>query len=88
MPPTLRSTRAPGRHGDLIDLRRHGDSPISARILGRCDGVMNIRGIRIGPGEIYEVLSTAVPEVAQAMAVDQDAASPEPGGKRLVRCSS
>ncbi len=69
-------------HGDLIELTRR-EHCTSARVLGRCDGVMNIRGIRIGPGEIYEVLSTAVPEVAQAMAVDQDAPL-EPGGKRLV----
>ena len=69
-------------HGDLVELSRqpHGTS---ARILGRCDGVMNIHGIRIGPGEIYEILSTTVPEVAHAMAVDQDAPL-EPGGRRLV----
>jgi acetoacetyl-CoA synthetase len=69
-------------HGDLVELRREEHGTV-ARILGRCDGVMNIRGIRIGPGEIYEVLELAVPEVAHAMAVDQDAPL-EPGGKRLV----
>lgn len=66
-------------HGDLLELTPRG----SARVLGRCDGVMNIRGIRIGPGEIYDVLASAVPEVACAMAADQDAPH-EPGGKRLV----
>jgi len=66
-------------HGDLLELTSRG----GARILGRCDGVLNIRGIRIGPGEIYGVLADAVPEVAQAMATDQEAPQ-EPGGKRLV----
>jgi acetoacetyl-CoA synthetase len=69
-------------HGDLVELTSR-ERCTAARVLGRCDGVMNIRGIRIGPGEIYEVLSTAVPEVAQAMAVDQESPD-EPGGKRLV----
>jgi acetoacetyl-CoA synthetase len=31
---------------------------------------MNIRGIRIGPGEIYTVLR-AFPEIAEALAVEQ-----------------
>ncbi len=66
-------------HGDLIDKTVRG----TVRVLGRCDGTLNIRGIRIGPIEIYDVLSSAVPEVAQAMAVDEDAPR-EPGGKRLV----
>jgi acetoacetyl-CoA synthetase len=66
-------------HGDELVLTERG----SARILGRCDGILNIRGIRFGPGEIYDVLAAQVPEVAQAMAVDQEAPS-EPGGRRLV----
>ena len=66
-------------HGDLVELTPHG----TARILGRCDGVLNIRGIRIGPAEIYDVLAQAVSEVSEAIAVDQDAPN-EPGGKRLV----
>ena len=44
---------------------------------------MNIRGIRIGPSEIYDVIAGAVPEVDQAMAVGRRRAR-EPGGKRLV----
>jgi acetoacetyl-CoA synthetase len=45
--------------------------------------VLNIRGIRIGPSEIYEIVGRAFPDVTQAMAVDVDA--PEvPGGKELV----
>ncbi len=66
-------------HGDLIELTARK----SARVIGRCDGVINVRGIRIGPAEIYDVLARAVPEVASAMAVDQDAPN-EPGEKRLV----
>ena len=65
-------------HGDLLELTERG----SARILGRCDGILNIRGIRIGPGEIYAVLA-GIPEVAQAMAADQEALD-EPGGRKLV----
>jgi acetoacetyl-CoA synthetase len=66
-------------HGDLIEMSSRG----TVRVLGRCDGILNIRGIRIGPSEIYDVLSSAIPEVAQAMAVDEDARD-TPGGKRLV----
>jgi acetoacetyl-CoA synthetase len=66
-------------HGDRIEMTSRG----TVRVLGRCDGILNIRGIRIGPSEIYDVLSSAIPEVSQAMAVDEDAPS-EPGGKRLV----
>jgi acetoacetyl-CoA synthetase len=66
-------------HGDLTELSPRG----SAKILGRCDGILNIRGIRIGPGEIYDVLSRAVPEVTQAMAVDQEALG-DAGGRRLL----
>ena len=65
-------------HGDLLELTDRG----AARILGRCDGILNIRGIRIGPGEIYSILA-GIPEVAQAMAADQEALD-EPGGRRLV----
>ena len=65
-------------HGDFVVLTRHG----GARILGRSDGVMNIRGIRIGPAEIYAILLD-VPEVRLAMAVEQIAPE-EPGGTRLV----
>jgi acetoacetyl-CoA synthetase len=66
-------------HGDLVTIAPGG----SVRVLGRCDGILNIRGIRIGPSEIYGVIAGSIPEVTQAMAVDADAPS-EPGGKRLV----
>jgi acetoacetyl-CoA synthetase len=66
-------------HGDLVEMTPRG----TVRVLGRCDGILNIRGIRIGPSEIYDVLAGGFPEIAQAMAVDADAPE-EPGGKRLV----
>lgn len=65
-------------HGDTIEITAHG----SARILGRSDGVLNVRGIRVGPGEIYRVLE-GFPEIAAACAVEQRAPS-EPGGSRIV----
>jgi acetoacetyl-CoA synthetase len=65
-------------HGDLIEFTTEG----TARMHGRSDGVLNIRGIRIGPAEIYRVLGQ-VSEVAEAMAVEQQR-SEEPGNARLV----
>ncbi|MEJ7733804.1 MAG: acetoacetate--CoA ligase [Polyangiaceae bacterium] len=65
-------------HGDLIDLTGRG----TARVHGRSDGILNVRGIRIGPAEIYKALE-AVPAIAEAMAVEQPAPA-EPGGTRLV----
>jgi acetoacetyl-CoA synthetase len=62
-------------HGDLIELDEDGQ----ARIHGRSDGVLNIQGVRIGPSEIYQALR-GVPEVAEAMAVEQR----RPEGARLV----
>ena len=35
-------------HGDLIEFTAEG----TAMLHGRCDGVLNVRGIRIGPAEI------------------------------------
>ncbi|MBK7861273.1 MAG: acetoacetate--CoA ligase [Archangiaceae bacterium] len=66
-------------HGDLIHLSRRG----SVRVRGRCDGVLNIRGVRIGPAELYEILARRIEPVAQAMAVDEDAPD-EPGERRLL----
>src|SRR5205807_8643885 len=65
-------------HGDLVEFDGDGQ----ARIHGRCDGVVNVHGIRIGPAEIYRALR-AVPEVGEAMAVEQ-AASAVRGQSRLV----
>ena len=65
-------------HGDLIEFTPEG----GARLHGRSDGILNIRGIRVGPAEIYRILQSIV-EVAEAMAVEQYAED-EPGGARLV----
>lgn len=65
-------------HGDFLELTPRG----GARILGRSDGVMNIRGVRIGPAEIYAALQDFA-EYAALMALAQ----PDPraaGGTRLV----
>lgn len=65
-------------HGDHIEIT----SRATARILGRSDGVLNVRGIRIGPGEIYRALE-GIREISAACAVEQRAPQ-EPGGSRLV----
>lgn len=65
-------------HGDFIEITPRK----TARIHGRSDGVMNIRGIRIGPAEIYTVLQD-FPEVAQGLAVAQQVEQ-EAGGARVV----
>lgn len=65
-------------HGDTIELTSRG----TARILGRSDGVLNVRGIRIGPGEIYRVVEL-FPEVAACCAIEQKAPA-EPAGSRMV----
>ncbi len=65
-------------HGDLIEF----DSLGQARMHGRSDGVLNVRGVRIGPAEIYRALG-GVEEVREAMAVQQDAPD-EHGQSRVV----
>ncbi len=65
-------------HGDFISLTPEG----TARLHGRSDGVINIRGIRVGPAEIYAALQE-FPEIREAMAVEQRSPS-EPGGGRMV----
>jgi acetoacetyl-CoA synthetase len=65
-------------HGDLIEVSAEG----SVRMHGRTDGVLKVRGIRIGPAEIYRILE-GVPEVCDAMAVEQSMPD-EIGGSRLV----
>jgi acetoacetyl-CoA synthetase len=72
--------RHPGcwTHGDLIEFTAHG----TALIHGRTDGVLNVRGVRIGPAEIYRILRR-VPEICECMAVEQQAPE-EVGGSRLV----
>lgn len=65
-------------HGDFIALYERG----STRMLGRSDGVLNIRGIRIGPAEIDYVLQD-FPDIVRAMAVEQNDAH-SPGGTRMI----
>jgi acetoacetyl-CoA synthetase len=65
-------------HGDLIEVTPHG----GWRLHGRSDGVLNVRGIRIGTAEIYRILGDVV-EILEAMAVEQRAEH-EPGGSRIV----
>ncbi len=52
--------------GDLIEITPRG----TARMHGRSDGVLNIRGVRIGPAEIYRVLAS-FPEIQESMVVEQ-----------------
>ncbi len=65
-------------HGDRVELTTRG----SARILGRSDSTMKIRGVRIGPAEIYAVV-LQLDGIVGAMAVEQQAPR-EMGGSRLV----
>ncbi|MCI0752657.1 acetoacetate--CoA ligase [Teichococcus vastitatis] len=62
-------------HGDLAEITPEG----GIRMHGRSDGVMKIRGIRIGPAEIYRVVCR-FPEVRDAMVVAQR----QPDGDRAV----
>lgn len=72
--------RHPGcwTHGDLIEFTARG----TAVIHGRTDGVLNVRGVRIGPAEIYRILGPMT-EIGECMAVEQRVAE-EVGGSRLV----
>ena len=65
-------------HGDLVELTARG----AAVIHGRSDGVMNLRGVRVGPAEVYRALDD-VREIAAMLATDQPWPD-EPGGRRLV----
>jgi acetoacetyl-CoA synthetase len=53
-------------HGDRFEWTARG----TGRIHGRSDGVMNVRGVRIGPAEIYGALA-GIENVVEAMAVEQ-----------------
>jgi acetoacetyl-CoA synthetase len=55
-------------HGDFI--QQH---PITGQIifLGRADGVLNPSGVRFGSSEIYAVVETHFPEVADSICVGQ-----------------
>jgi acetoacetyl-CoA synthetase len=53
-------------HGDLIAFSPDG----GVRMHGRSDGVLNVRGINVGPAEIYRVLND-IPEIREALVVEQ-----------------
>ncbi len=55
-------------HGDLIEHTATG----GWQLHGRSDGVLNVRGIRVGTAEIYRILDD-IHEIAEAMAVEQQA---------------
>jgi acetoacetyl-CoA synthetase len=63
-------TRFPGvwTHGDFIQMH-----PITGQILflGRADGVLNPSGVRFGSADIYSVVETHFPEVADSICVGQ-----------------
>lgn len=65
-------------HGDRIRLLKRG----SVRILGRADGTLNVRGVRIGPAEIYSIV-LGLPGILEALAVEQRSPR-ETGGTRMV----
>ena len=50
--------------GDLVEFTPEG----GARVHGRSDGVLNIRGIRVGPAEIYRIVAE-IPGILAALAV-------------------
>ncbi|MDH4386692.1 MAG: acetoacetate--CoA ligase [Caulobacter sp.] len=56
------------RHGDRIEITPRG----GVILKGRMDGVLNIRGIRIGPAEVYRILRE-IPELGQCLVVEQSA---------------
>ncbi|MBV8576865.1 MAG: acetoacetate--CoA ligase, partial [Acetobacteraceae bacterium] len=65
-------------HGDLIEATPQGGWILH----GRSDGVINVRGIRVGPAEIYAALQ-GIDEITEAMAVEQHTPG-HAGGTRLV----
>lgn len=65
-------------HGDLIEATPQG----GWRLHGRSDGVLNVRGIRIGTAEIYHILAD-IEEIREAMAVEQQTEE-EPGGSCML----
>jgi len=66
-------------HGDRFEWTARG----TGRIHGRSDGVMNVRGVRIGPAEIYSALA-AVDGLKESMAVEYRAADQGADGRILL----
>jgi acetoacetyl-CoA synthetase len=69
-------TQNPGvwTHGDLIEFSPEG----AARLHGRIDGVLIVRGINVAPGEIYRVLND-IPDIRESMVVEQRSGGCVPG---------
>jgi len=65
-------------HGDRVAFTARG----TARMHGRSDGVLNIRGIRVGTSEIYTALQD-VAELLDVMAVEQELPD-NAAGSRIV----
>jgi acetoacetyl-CoA synthetase len=66
-------------HGDVIEFSPQG----SARLHGRSDGVLNVRGVNVSPGEIYRILSE-IHEIRHAMVVPQTGTRAGDEGQRIV----
>ena len=64
-------------HGDLIEFDPLGQ----ARMHGRSDGVINVRGVRIGPAEIVRALA-GVRELTEVLAVHRRTS--DRGGEEIV----
>jgi acetoacetyl-CoA synthetase len=58
--------RHPGvwTHGDLVTIDAQGGT----RLHGRCDGILNVRGIKFAPAEVLRIVE-AMPEVRMALLV-------------------
>ncbi|WP_432262607.1 acetoacetate--CoA ligase [Cupriavidus sp. TMH.W2] len=67
-------------HGDRIEFSPQG----TARLHGRSDGVLNVRGVNIGPGEIYRVLRD-IPDIREALVVEQRSRAAPPGSTHAQR---
>ncbi|WP_427911633.1 acetoacetate--CoA ligase [Ramlibacter sp. MMS24-I3-19] len=59
-------------HGDLVEFSAAG----GARMHGRSDGVINVRGTKFWPAEIYRVLAT-VPGITESMVVERAGPNPQ-----------
>lgn len=59
-------------HGDLIEFGPEG----GARLHGRSDGLLNVRGIKLAPAEIARALQDE-PQVAEVMVVEQSGDPPQ-----------
>lgn len=67
-------------HGDLVSITPDG----GARIHGRSDGLLNVRGIRVGPAELYRILFEQFAEISGAMAVEQRDPERCPDGRLVL----